>query len=182
PLRPAPTPGTTPAPGSAAARGPATGADPDTPTGSGDRQPTAAGDRPLPSRDELTKSWGDSVLPALRLGVKAYVSAGRFVAVEDGAAVFALPDAGLLSRAQDVKAEAEAALAAHFGRSIPLRLVMDQDPTPPRPHEVAKPAVTQGEEDPDAYNLAEMEDAGAAVVSPAQRLLEAFPGAEEVNP
>jgi hypothetical protein len=32
------------------------------------------------------------------------------------------------------------------------------------------------------YNLAELEDAGPAVTSPAQRLLEAFPGAEEVSP
>ena len=37
-------------------------------------------------------------------------------------------------------------------------------------------------EDPYAYDLDDLEDAGPALVSPEQRLLEAFPGAEEVAP
>jgi hypothetical protein len=106
-----------------------------------------------------------------------YFAPGRFVAVEGGAAVFALPDKGLLSRARPVQAEAEAALAAAFGRPVPLHLIVDDggvggtiSPPPDEP------------DDPDAYDLDALRDAGPAVVSPEQRLLQAFPGAEEVAP
>ncbi|MGI8491747.1 MAG: DNA polymerase III subunit gamma/tau [Acidimicrobiales bacterium] len=139
--------------------------------------PAEGGTADLPTRDELTTAWGDSVLPALRTGAKAYLSAGRFINVEGGAAVFALPDAGLLQRAESVKAETEAALGAHFGRPVHLRLVQDSALPP------AKGAgAAEAEEDPSAYDLSELEDAGPAVTSPEQRLLEAFPGAEEVTP
>nr|MDQ2728086.1 hypothetical protein [Actinomycetota bacterium] len=131
----------------------------------------------LPSRDELTQAWGDRILSGLRPGVRVYFAPGRFVAVEDATAVFALPDKGLLSRAQPVRAEAEEALAAVFGRSVPLRLVVDDgavpatsSPPPDRP------------DDPDDYDFETLQDAGSAVVSPEQRLLQAFPGAEEVAP
>jgi len=135
----------------------------------------------LPTREELTLAWGDNVLPALRPAIKIYVASGRFVSVDD-AAVYAVPDRGLLTRAQAGRQEVEAALAAHFGRPVPLRLVLDEgepgeatpaaDPSPPD----AAP------EDPTVYNIDEMEDAPAGVLSPEQRLLEAFPGAEEVSP
>ena len=133
----------------------------------------------LPTRDELTKAWGDTVLPALPGRVKAYLSPGRFVAVEDHAAVFALPDPGLLQRAGGVRSDAEAALGAHFARPVPLRLVLDDGSIPARADgpagEPDDPA-----DDPTGYDLDALDDAGPGVRSPAQRLLEAFPGAEEV--
>ncbi len=135
---------------------------------------------PLPTRDELTKAWGDAVLPGLPVRVKAYLAPGRFVAVEDTAAVFALPDRGLLSRAGAVRSEVEAALGAHFARSVPLRLVLDDgvsslgsEMSPPQPADADT-------EDPSSYDLDDLQDAGPEVTSPEQRLLEAFPGAEEV--
>jgi hypothetical protein len=133
----------------------------------------------LPSREALTIAWGDSILPGLRPGVKVYLSTGRFVGVEDTAAIYALPDKGLLSRAEPNRSEVEAALAAHFGRPVPLRLVLDEAginagdrvrrPEPPA-------------EDPAMIDLGDLQDAPPAVFSPEQRLLEAFPGAEEVSP
>lgn len=104
------------------------------------------------------------------------MSQGRFVAVDD-AAVFALPDQGLLGRAASVKQDAEAALSGYFDRAVPLRLVLDDGAAPAR-SDVPPP----DEDDPSSYDLDDLEDAGAAVVSPEQRLLEAFPGAEEVAP
>jgi hypothetical protein len=119
-------------------------------------------------------AWGDTILPGLRPGVKVYVSAGRFVGVDD-AAIFALPDKGLLSRAEPNRAEVEGVLAAHFGRPVPLRLVLDEPNAPG----------TRPESPPDdlsEVDLDDLQDAPVAVVSPEQRLLEAFPGAEEVSP
>ncbi|MBO0731152.1 MAG: DNA polymerase III subunit gamma/tau [Acidimicrobiaceae bacterium] len=129
--------------------------------------PPASG--PLPSRDELTTAWGDHIVPILRPAVKVYLLPGRFVEVDGSAATFALPDRGRLARAEEVRAEAEQALAAHFGRHVPLRLVLDGQTGPPRA------------EEPRAEHWEELESAAPAVMSPAQRLLQAFPGAEEVE-
>ncbi len=131
----------------------------------------------LPSRDELTKAWGDQVLPGLQGALKAYVASGRFVSVDDGSAVFALPDRGLLTRAEPLKPQLEAAIAAHFGRPVPLRLVVDGEIAPLDRSQEAVPDEEIGSEE-----LGQLEDAGPGLVSPEQRLLEAFPGAEEVSP
>jgi DNA polymerase-3 subunit gamma/tau len=131
----------------------------------------------LPSREELTLAWGDQILPGLRPAVKVYVASGRFVSVGD-TAVYAVPDRGLLGRAQAGRAEVEAALATHFGRPIPLELIIDEGTSPEASVNLPAPEV----EDPADYQLAELEDAPAGVMSPEQRLMEAFPGAEEVGP
>jgi DNA polymerase-3 subunit gamma/tau len=130
---------------------------------------------PLPSREALTIAWGDTILPGLRPGVKVYLSGGRFLGVDASAAIFAVPDKGLLARAEPNRAEVEAALAAHFGRAVPLRLVLDE------PGTLATPSGPPAE-DLAGIDLHDLQDAPAAVVSPEQRLLEAFPGAEEVSP
>jgi hypothetical protein len=116
--------------------------------------------------------------------MKAYLALGRFVSVEATAAVYALPDQGLLARSETVHREFEAALAAHFGRSVPIRLVLDDTAVPPSgsPAETSPMAEPVEEDDPDSYVLEDLEDVSAAVVSPEQRLLDAFPGAEEVTP
>jgi DNA polymerase III subunit gamma/tau len=132
----------------------------------------------LPSRDELTLAWGDRILPALRPAVKVYVASGRFTSVGD-TAVYAVPDRGLLARAQAGRAEVEAALTAHFGRPIPFELVLDEGS--PNGPATGGPAPSEADrEDPADYHLADLEDAPAGVTSPEQRLMKAFPGAEEV--
>jgi hypothetical protein len=95
--------------------------------------------------------------------------------------VYALPDRHLLARSQDVRAEAEAGLAARFGREVPLKLVVDGDAGPHVASQAAADPMPPAE-DTDAYDAGGLQDAGPAVTSPAQRLLEAFPGAEEVSP
>jgi DNA polymerase III subunit gamma/tau len=140
--------------------------------------PSAPPAAPLPSRDELTLAWGDQILPSLRPAVKVYVASGRFLSVGD-TAVYAVPDKGLLGRAQAGRAEVEAALSAHFGRPIPLELVLDEGGRP-APAEAALSATDIDADDPADYRMADLEDAPAGVMSPEQRLLEAFPGAEEV--
>ena len=132
---------------------------------------------PLPTREELTIAWGDSVLPKLRPGVKVYVSAGRFVGVDPDAAIYAVPDRGLLTRAEPLRAEIEAALAEHFGSAVPLRLVLETEAP-------SAPSATETSQDPTPadFDLRDLEDAPPSAASPEQRLLEAFPGAEEVLP
>ncbi|MDQ1396195.1 MAG: polymerase subunit gamma/tau, partial [Acidimicrobiaceae bacterium] len=87
-------------------------------------RPAAAGPG-LPSRDEVTKAWGDGVFTGLKGMTKALYAGGRFTAVDDGAALFALPDEIHRARCEERRAEVEAALKAHFGAPVPLRLIVD---------------------------------------------------------
>lgn len=82
-----------------------------------------AGD--LPTRDELTLAWGDTLLGALPRVVRARYSGGRFVGVANGRAQFALPNEVHRGRCEDMRADVEAALAAHFGRPVPLELIVE---------------------------------------------------------
>jgi hypothetical protein len=88
----------------------------------------------------------------------------------------------------------ESALAAHFGRPVPVRLVLDEPGwgATGLPGAVgaagatgaagAPPAPAAFPEDPDGIDFDDLIDAPAAILSPEQRLLQAFPGAEEVQP
>jgi hypothetical protein len=129
----------------------------------------------IPTRDALTKAWGDSVLAGLRGRAKALFAVGRFLAVENGAAVFALPNAAHRDQCVPIKADVEQALAAHFGRPIPLQLVADQLPV-----DDAGPFDDAASFDPS--EMRELRDAPKAAPStPADRVKSAFPGAEEVD-
>jgi DNA polymerase-3 subunit gamma/tau len=140
------------------------------------------GDGDLPTRDELTLAWGDHVLPTLKGRAKALYAIGRFVTVADGRADFALPNAAHRDQCKPVQQDVEAALAAHFGRTVPLRLVVDG--------EVAAPAEASSgqhgnrdddDEDVTTIRRADLQDAPGGASTPADRVLQAFPGAEEVE-
>jgi hypothetical protein len=119
----------------------------------------------------LTKAWGDTVLKQLSGRARARFSAGRFTAVEDGKATFALPNDVHRGRCEEIRPEAEAALAAHFGAPVPLRLVVDAPLT-------AAPAAVP---DDDVVDLDDLRAAPAEAASPVARVKEAFPGAEEIT-
>ncbi len=96
--------------------------------------------------------------------------------------VYALPDAGLLRRAEPVRGAVEGALASHFGRPVAVRFVLDGDAAPVAAAPPAGGGSGPDEDDPSTWDFHDLTDAAPGVVSPEQRLLEAFPGAEEVTP
>jgi len=139
-----------------------------------------AGD--LPTRDELTTAWADSVLPRLRPTIKAKFSAGRFLSVEGGEAVYAVSGQGLLGKAREVQTQVEAALAEHFGRPVPLRLVVDPGGATPdalRPRDEPPPP-SEPEAEEELPDLSELVDAPPDDRTGVDRFKEAF-GAEEVQ-
>ncbi|HEY3702596.1 MAG TPA: hypothetical protein VGL32_10090, partial [Acidimicrobiales bacterium] len=160
---------------------PAPGADP----GAGPPPPSASADQPPPApsagagqpdRDELVKAWGDSVLAGLKGRPRARFRAGRFVAAQEGVATFALPDEIHRSYSEECRLDVEAALKAHFGVPIRLRLVVDDDsPSVPASQTVAHQSVADDPPDPD-----ELTDAPPGSTSVEARLLQTFPGAREV--
>ncbi len=89
--------------------------------------PAAAATGDLPSVDVLSRAMADSVLGTLKGMSKAIYQGGRFVAVSDGTAVFALGNAPTRDRAEKMRPDVEQALAAHFGHAVPMRLIEEAD-------------------------------------------------------
>jgi DNA polymerase-3 subunit gamma/tau len=163
-----------------------------------------------PTRDDLVLAWGDHVLSSLRPRARAAFTAGRFVSVEDGVAVFALPNSAHVEHAAPLLTEVAEAISRHVGTRVGLRLVTeagdlgmgpndagatdeppdsgapagDDGKSPPRP--ATGPAASAGseadEEPADFEDLAPGEVAGRhdSLSWAEGRLLEAFPGTEEV--
>jgi DNA polymerase-3 subunit gamma/tau len=129
----------------------------------------AAAKGPLPTREDLTLAWGDRVLGNLAPRAKALYKSGRFVTVEDGAAVYALPNEVHRDRCERIRADVEQALAAEFGTAVPLRLVVEP---------VASAPVVE-EEVIDVEDIREA--APAAVTSPIDHVMQAFEGAQVVE-
>ena len=103
----------------------------------------------------------------------------------DGAAILALPNEPHLKRCTELVGEVEAALAAHFGVAVPVRLVVDEGAVRPDPTskaskaDAAVPADAAVEDE--EVDTDELVDADAAVGSAVERLAEAFPGASVVE-
>jgi DNA polymerase-3 subunit gamma/tau len=154
--------------------------------------PPAAADAPaadasgdaLPALDELTAAW-DGVLQSLPQKVKVRFAAGRFTAVSTTHALMALPNEMHRNRCEELRADVEQALAAHFGRPVPLKLVADGAGAAPDPGRGSSGGAAPPPAEPDAgpeehIDLAELTDApaGGGILD---QLTSAFPGAELVD-
>jgi hypothetical protein len=137
----------------------------------------------LPSRDQLTVAWGDQILSNLPQRAKVRFAGGHWVRVEDGVAVFGLPNPVHASRCEECRADVEAALAQHFGTAVPIRLVVDGDgPDPSAPHlSVAPPPPGDAPGDESSIDPGELTDAPEAATSGLDRIAAIFPGAEIVT-
>ncbi len=167
-------------------------------------EPSPGGSEPgFPSRDQLVQAWGDQVIAGLRPKAKALFQAGRFVAVDGERAVFGLPNETHRVRCEDVRPEVESALSDHFGRRVDIDLVIDpgampaasrSDPSeeratrqgvaaePVRPGRLRRAPVEDAEPVDDVRDFDHSELEVAEVDTSAEaRVLQAFPGAEEVR-
>jgi DNA polymerase III subunit gamma/tau len=133
-------------------------------------------------RDSLTEAWGDAILGALPARAKARFASGRFVAVDDDVARFALPNAAHRDQCEEQVAIVEAAIAAHFGLPVRLVLTIDDDAGPPPRSVPSAGSVLEAHDefvdDVDPSDLTGDDDAVSAAEA---RLLQAFPGASEVG-
>ena len=141
--------------------------------------PTAptAGDGP--SRDELTLVWADQVLPHLSARAKPVLAAGHWIDTDGGVAL-AVPNEPHRARSEQHRAELEAALAAHFGRPVPVAFVLEPS-TPARPRGTGERGARAAPdpEPEEAIDPAELVDAGPEHdLAPFERVTQAFPGAE----
>jgi len=113
------------------------------------------------------------VLLGLSPRAKSRFRVGRFVASEGGKVTFALPNAIHRDRCEEVRVDVEHALAAHFGRPVPLRLVTEEQAPSP---------VTAPPPDDGPFDVEDLEDAPATELrSPVDHVLSAFEGATVVE-
>ena len=82
-------------------------------------------------RDDLTEAWGDGILQSLPARAKARYASGRFVAVDEQGAHFALPNAAHREQCVEQQADVEKALSDHFGTKVTLVLHVDDSLAPP---------------------------------------------------
>ena len=155
------------------------------------------------------QAWGDHIIGRLRPKAKALFQAGRFVGVESDRALFGLPNETHRIRCEEVRGEIESALSDHFGRPVPLALIVDPGSGSPAPEAVSsstpqrrtgstdsatvpatdnlgtpppgRAAGAEEEEDLSAFDEAQMAEVAEVDNSAETRVLQAFPGAEEVG-
>jgi DNA polymerase-3 subunit gamma/tau len=141
-------------------------------------------------RDSLSQAWGDGILRSLPARAKALYSAGRFVAVDEAGAHYALPTAPHRDRCVEHAPQVEAAIAQHFGSSVTLILEVDGgagELPPSGATPATAPTRSVQREEPMEAEEVDLEDIRAATTTDTDqasaaeaRLLEAFPGASEV--
>jgi len=132
-----------------------------------------------PAPGDLAALWEDQVVPGLKGITKALFKMGRVVGTDDGTLSLGLENTPALNRCQEKKDEAEAALAAAAGRPVRLELVVvGEAASGPRPERRPEPADDPGE----AIDPAELVDAPAQQLTGVDRVTEAFPGAQIVEP
>ena len=139
----------------------------------------------------VTQAWQPNVLPTLKPMARALFSAGHFVGEADGTVSFGLPNDTHRSRCESYRADVEAALAAQIGTPVKLSLVVDTSgPTDdhlatvvplrrgaPTSSAAVAAAETQARAEENEIDLSDLVDAPPeAMKSPADRLVEAFPG------
>ena len=84
----------------------------------------------IPTRESVVQAWGDTLLKTLPGKTRAYFGAGRWLGVEDGVAIFALPNEPHRSSCEGARQDVESALQAHFGAPLKLRLTVDDESIP----------------------------------------------------
>ena len=149
-------------------------------------------DQTVLDRDRIVEAWGDHILRGLPARAKALFSAGRFVAVDGRTATFTLPNAAHRDRCDEVRRLVEDAIGAHFGTRVSLALTVDEAPASLSPTSAAsaptvRPSAAPRQDAEVAVGSLHPDDEvdpdqpSGSLESVAQaRLLEAFPGAQEV--
>jgi DNA polymerase-3 subunit gamma/tau len=120
--------------------------------------------------------WSESVLPALKPIVRALYSSMPLLGPRDGAFALGAPNDATRQRADKDRPAVEAAVAAAVGAPVRLVLVVESAAAAPRAS-----AGTESSPDPvdesTEIDMDELVDAPPeAVVSPLDRLTQAFPG------
>ena len=138
----------------------------------------------MPALVDLTRVWSDTLLPSLPQRSRARFSGGHWVEVSDGVAVFGLPNEPHATRCEELRPEVESMLSAHFGTTVPIRLVVDGSaPDPSAPRVVAASRRAAADENPvdESIDLDDLTNARGTATAGVDRIAAVFPGASLVD-
>jgi len=181
---PAPAPEAEPAPTAPAARAtepaPSAAPAPAEPPSPAPAAPAGKG------AEHVAQVWTSEIVPSLRPSIiRAIYSAPRLVGVSNGTLTIAAPNDAHRAKCEEYRRQVEAAVAAVAGEPVALRIVTDSAPvaddhdvpgaggTVVPLHPVAPPPP---DEEIDIHDLVDAPP--ASVVTPIERLAQAFPGSE----
>jgi hypothetical protein len=131
----------------------------------------------------VTDAW-TAVLDTLNQRVRARFKGGRVLAVSDGSISFAVPNAIARDRCLQVGPELEAGLTQHFGRTVRVEVVIDDQtagPIDPAKIDSRPTASSPSDPDDDIGPVSELADATDQSANGIDRLSQAFPGSEVVD-
>ena len=131
--------------------------------------------------NKIPSLFETQVRPALRGMTKAIYMGAHVGAMAGGALVIGFAGEPHRVRAEEYRVEVEKALAASAGRRIPLSLVVDHATADHDDNVVhmKRPEPAQADEDIDTGDLVDVPP--DAIVSPIDRLTQAFPGSEIIE-
>lgn len=134
----------------------------------------------MPEFIDLERAWKERILEALPQRAKARYQAGHWVKIENGTAIFGLPNKPHAERCEELRPDVERVLAAQFGVAIPIALIVDEsspDPSaPPMANRRAKKEEPQFIEE--EVDISELTDATGVKSANIDRIAAVFPGAE----
>ncbi len=138
----------------------------------------------IPALVDLTRIWSDTLLPSLPQRSRARFSGGHWVEVSDGVAVFGLPNEPHATRCEELRPEVESMLSAHFGTTVPIRLVVDgsaPDPSAPRVAAASRRAAADENPVDESIDLDDLTNARGTATAGVDRIAAVFPGASLVD-
>ncbi len=143
----------------------------------------SSADRVFPSLDDLATRWNQSLLGALPGRVKSRFSTGRWYSVDaaSATATFAVANEPHRQRCDEFRVDVQQSVTEAFGRTINVKIVVDPD-------SASSTRMTEPGHDTESSLIDEVRESGdtssirsGPISSPEERLLRAFPGAEEVS-
>ncbi len=142
-----------------------------------------------PAVERAAQLWSGEIVPSLKPLVRAIFSVPKLLGARDGALTLAAPNDAHRDRCEQHRPAVEAAVAAAAGGPVPVRIVTDPAPgldddgpqgTVVPLHRASAPA--PAEPSPEEIDLDELVDAPPeSVVTPIERLAQAFPGSELID-
>ena len=156
---------------------PAAGATPVAPGASAGTTPTTA-DKAIDD-SQIPALFETQVRPALRGMTKAIYMGAHVGAMSGEALVISFAGEPHRVRAEEYRREVEKALAAAAGRPIPLSLVVDHASHDDNVVQLKRAEPAQADEDIDTGDLVDVPP--EAIISPIDRLTQAFPGSEIIE-
>ncbi len=136
-----------------------------------------------PTADHAAAVWATDVMPALKSLTRAIFATTKLLGARDGAVVIAAPNEPTRAKCQQQLPDVHAALQKVLGGVVPVTVVVDgsaahDDGGAPPPRDDAPPPPPPDDE----VDLSDLVDAPPeTVVTPTDRLLQAFPGSQVID-